>query len=42
MRVVAEALSEAARAGRTVIVITHDGELAERCCTCRLRMEELA
>ena len=42
MRIVATALSEAARAGRTVIVITHDGELAERCCTCRLRMEELA
>lgn len=41
MTVVADALSSAAAQGRAIVVITHDGELAKRCCTCRLRMEDL-
>ncbi len=41
MTVVADALSSAAAQGRAIVVITHDGELAKRCCTCRVRMEDL-
>ena len=36
---VADAIAEAASAGKAVIVVTHDGEMAERCCTHRFRLD---
>lgn len=41
MVLVAQALKRAADGGVTVIVITHDGELAQRCCTHRVDMGAL-
>lgn len=38
MALVADAVSEAASAGKAVVVVTHDGELARRCCTHRYRL----
>ena len=32
MRLIAEKLKSEARRGRTILVITHDKELIERCC----------
>lgn len=39
MAIVANAIAEAAAAGKAVIVVTHDGEMAERCCTHRFRLD---
>lgn len=42
MVLVADALRAAAAEGRAVLVITHDGEFARRCCDFRVRMEDIA
>lgn len=40
MRLIAEELKTAARAGRCVMVISHDEEFVDCCCTHRIRLDE--
>ena len=41
MFLIAKALKNAAKKGKTILVITHDEEFMNACCECRINMDEI-
>ena len=42
MEIIAKVLHDTAKSGKCILIITHDTELMNRCCSCVIKMEDIA